>query len=180
MKRFSLVVAITAVTAVSLASSTPTAATLMADAQKKAAKENKKIFVKFRASWCGWCKRMDEFMNRPEFKNIFLDNYVIVALTVMESKDKKDLENLGADKLMADWGGAQAGLPFTVILDKNGKKLADSMAMLPGADKPQNIGHPAKKEEIEHFMKMLKSTAPRMTQAQFKQIEQALIDQRLG
>ena len=90
-------------------------------------------------------------------------NYVLVKLDVMENGDKKaQFENPGGQQVMADVGGAKSGLPFYAILDKSGKKLADSNVMPKGA----NIGYPGAPEEIVAFGKLLKDTAPRLTPAQ--------------
>ncbi len=83
----------------------------------------------------------------------------MVKLDTQERGDKKVLENPGADALLARWGGAKAGLPFIVILDANGNKLADSNR-LPGGN---NIGCPASTAEISEFGKMLQETAPAIT-----------------
>ena len=61
----------------------------------EAAKSQKNVFVIFHASWCGWCHKMDNSMNDEKLKDFFTNNYVIVHLTVDESKDNKDLENPG-------------------------------------------------------------------------------------
>jgi len=93
------------------------------------------------------------------------DNFVIVHIDVMESADKKALENPGGEDLMKHWNGA--GLPFMAILDATGQKVADTN-LDPG--KQSNIGYPAQPNEIAHFMKMLK-TAPRLSNTQRTQIE---------
>jgi hypothetical protein len=84
-----------------------------------------------------------------------------VKLVVQESAQKKDLENPGGQKKLEELGGAKSGLPFFAILDPAGKKLADSNAMPDG----KNIGCPATPEEIAAFEKLLKQTAPRMSEA---------------
>jgi hypothetical protein len=99
-------------------------------------------------------------LNSPEFKP-FRDHYVITTLVVQESPEKKGLENPGGQKKLEELGGAKSGLPFFAILDPAGKKLADSNVM-PGN---QNIGCPATAEEIAAFEKLVKQTAPRMSQA---------------
>ncbi len=85
---------------------------------------------------------------------------MVVHLTVMESEEKKALENSGSDKVLADLGGARAGLPFYAVLDADGKKLGDANG-LPGG---KNIGYPATPEEIAAFEALLKKTAPRMAE----------------
>ena len=88
------------------------AATVMNAAIQTAKSEDKSIMVHFEASWCSWCKRLDEALRSPELGKMFADNYVLVALTVLESDDKKALENPGAEDLMKEMGGEKAGLPF--------------------------------------------------------------------
>ncbi len=138
------------------------AAQLMASAQKKAGKEHKNVFVMFHASWCGWCSRLEEVMDKPQFKKLFSDNYVMVSLDVSEHGEKKALENPGGDKVMTELGGANSGLPFYAIVDPKGAKLASSIAV-PGPNGTQsNIGYPASPAEIAAFDALLKKTAPKM------------------
>jgi hypothetical protein len=89
----------------------------------------------------------------------------------MENGEKKQTaENPGGQKLMADLGGAKSGLPFYAVLDSTGKKLANSN-MAPGG---KNIGYPATRDEIASFVKLLKSTAPRLSAAQLDALEKDL------
>lgn len=135
---------------------------ILQDAYKKAAKEKKKVFVIFHASWCGWCHKMDTAMNDAKCKKLFTDNYVITHLTVLESDKHKDLENPGAMELLKKYHGDKQGIPFWLVLDKNGKLLADSQMRPEGTslDTPgQNIGYPGSKEEIAAFQQVLKTTS---------------------
>lgn len=140
----------------------PAAQELLSAAIKTAKADNKNVLVHFGASWCGWCRRLDAFLQAPEVGKLMADNYVLLELTVLESDEKKALENPGAEELMNRMGGTDAGLPFYFFMNKEGKKLGDSMAM-PGG---KNIGHPANAEEIKAFAELLERTAPRMTSAQ--------------
>ena len=65
------------------------AAQLLSAAQKQAGKEHKNVLVMFHASWCGWCKKLEAVMDRPEYKKLLADNYVIVPLDVMENGPRK-------------------------------------------------------------------------------------------
>jgi len=78
----------------------------------QAAKENKKVFVLFHASWCGWCHKMDTAMNDASVKKFFTDNYVIEHLTVYESKGKERLENPRALALLTKYNGNDEGIPY--------------------------------------------------------------------
>lgn len=165
MKRLGLLIAILLTLASAALAGEPTSRELLTKAQTQAQAAHKRVLVIFHASWCGWCKKLDEFLADQDMGKLMTDNYVIVHLDVMENPDKKDLENAGGEDLMKQWKGE--GLPFSVVLDEKGKVLADSNLQ---TGKPTNIGYPAKPEEIAHFMKMLK-TAPRLTPSQQSQIE---------
>lgn len=143
-----------AVAIVTEAQQVPSADAVLKEARAKAAKDNKKVMVIFHASWCGWCKKMDASLNDLSVKDYFAKNYVITHLTIDESPDKKNLENPGAEELNKKWGGENQGIPFWVIIDKDGNILADSQSE-PG----QNVGCPAKEEEVAYFIKVLKMTS---------------------
>ncbi|MCO5297408.1 MAG: hypothetical protein M9921_11170 [Fimbriimonadaceae bacterium] len=98
-------------------------------------------------------------------------------VTVLESGDKKATENPGGAKLMADLGGDKAGLPFTAMLDADGKMILNSIR--PG-EKGGNIGHPMEPEEIAHFMEMVRKGAPRATKAELDKLEAFLKAQKRG
>ncbi len=139
----------------------PSAAVVLKAAYEQAGKENKKVFVLFHASWCGWCHKMDTSMNDPVCKKFFLDNYVIVHLVVSESKEKKHLENPGAEEMKTAYYGEGQGIPFWLVLDKDGQLLADSKFRKEGesAEEGENIGCPASEAEVEHFIRILRKTS---------------------
>jgi thioredoxin-related protein len=133
---------------------------IIKEAKLEAAKTNKNIFVMFHASWCVWCHRMDTAMNDETIKSFFDKNYVIKHLTVDESPDKKGLENPGAAALRTKYHGDQQGIPYWFILDKDGKLLADSIVHSDdGKVIGNNVGCPAKPDEVAYFIKVLKKTS---------------------
>lgn len=135
---------------------------ILETAKKQAQEEGKNVFIMWHASWCGWCHRMDKQMNDPEVKEFFDANYVIMHLVVKESKDNKHLENPGADEMLTKYKGDRAGIPFWVILDEKGNLLADSFLRTIGDDMEQklkNTGCPANRDEVDHFIKVLKETS---------------------
>lgn len=146
---------------------TPTAESVLAEAKARAAKEQKVIFLHFGASWCGWCKRLDAFLERPDIKPVFEKHFVPVKLVVQENPKNKELENPGADALEKSLGGP-AGLPYSAFLDAKGVLIVNSK--LNG----ENIGYPAKPDEIAHFVQMMKQAAPKISAAEVKVIQDAL------
>ena len=100
-------------------------------------------------------------MNRPEFKKMFDQHYVLLILDVMEAPDKKaKLENPGGVEYMKELGGEKSELPFFAVVDTAGKRLANSNAM----PKEANIGCPDTPEEIDAFMGIIQKTAPRWSE----------------
>jgi thioredoxin-related protein len=140
----------------------PSADSLVDAAVKSAKSQDKVVLVHFGASWCVWCRHLDEMLQGPELGKLFADHFVIVHLTVQESDDKKQLENPGAEQLLAREGAGKSGVPVFMFFDQAGKKIADSLALPNRA----NIGYPASPEEIQAFGGILEKTTPRMTAVQ--------------
>ena len=144
----------------------PAANSVLAEAKAKAAAEGKTIFLHFGASWCGWCKRLDAFLDRADIKPVFERYFVPVKLVVQENPKNKALENPGADALLQKLGGP-AGLPYSAFLDARGSLIVNSKR------DGQNIGYPGEPQEIDWFVQMMKKAAPKMHEADLKTIEAA-------
>lgn len=151
----------------------PSADVVLKEAFKEAKAQKKKVFVKFSASWCGWCHKMDDSMNDPELKAYFDKSFVIKHLTVMESKGKENLENPGAMDLIKKYNSEGFGIPLWFIFDENGKLLVDSHIRPEGTGFETKgktiIGCPAAKEEVDSFVKSLKETT-KLTDAELAKI----------
>jgi uncharacterized protein YyaL (SSP411 family) len=154
----------------------PTAGVQLEAARTVALEESRNILVEFGASWCGWCRRFDAFVQSADAGAVMRKHFVVVKFTVQESPDKRALNTPGAQTLMNEWGGAESGLPFYVFLDPKGGKLADSNAMPTGA----NVGYPATPLEIQSFSRLLEKAAPRMTADERERITQYLVTTRGG
>ncbi|MEO6814226.1 MAG: thioredoxin family protein [Ginsengibacter sp.] len=143
-------------------------------AQKEAAKSNKNILIIFHASWCVWCHKMDAALNDEKVKKFFDNNYVIKHLTVDESKDKKELENPGANELRTKYHGDNQGIPYWFILDKNGKLLADSRMINDAGKTGNNVGCPSDPEEVDYFVNVIAKTS-RLTNNQLNLIKERFL-----
>ena len=162
-KHFLFLVLFTAAGILIKAQSTPLSADeIVKEACSQAGKEKKNVFIIFHASWCVWCHRMDSSMNDPACKQFFENNYVIRHMVVDESKDKKQLENPGADELRNKYGGKDQGIPYWLILDASGNLVFNSRIKSDktGTDElGDNSGCPATENEVDYFIKALKRTS---------------------
>jgi thiol-disulfide isomerase/thioredoxin len=152
----------------------PPAKEVLDTALTEAKAEQKNVLVHFGASWCTWCRHLDAMLEGPELGQLFHDNYVITHLTILESDDKKALENPGALEMAADAGGGSGGVPFYIFFDSEGRRLATSMVMPNGG----NIGHPVSPKEIKAFVGLLEKTAPRMTATDRNRVAEYLANQK--
>jgi hypothetical protein len=96
-------------------------------------------------------------------------------LVVLESADKKKLENAGGEQVLTKLGGKGSGLPFFAFVDAKGELIVNSKR--DGQD-GQNIGHPFAPGEIEWFMTMLKKAAPKINENETRTIENWLKSQK--
>lgn len=109
----------------------------------RASSDDKQVFLTFGAPWCGWCHRLEDWLAQPEVSSIVERDFVVTRI---------DIERMtaGNDVMLQFRGDAHGGIPWYVILDANGKKLATS-------DQPgSNIGYPASPTEIDQFLALLK------------------------
>jgi len=139
---------------------------MLADALRRAKADDKRVFLIASASWCGPCRRLARFL---EAQHAELErHYVFVKLDV--SRDAH------GDAVRARYQGKQGGgVPWYVILDPDGKPLITSNAPPAEPDDDEtNIGFPSSPPGIEHFLRMLRQTAPRLTDDRLAALRQAL------
>jgi hypothetical protein len=142
-----------------------------------AAKQHKKVFLIFHASWCVVCKRLEAVMNDPTCKQLFDGNYVVTYIDFWERSDenKSELENGGAMELLKEYAGNMISVPYWAVLDEKGNKLSDcKMPPEKTGDAPDVIGLPEAGKELDYFIKLLASTS-HMNEAQLEIIRHEFI-----
>jgi hypothetical protein len=174
MRRFlpSLLLPILMCVAAQAAQQGPTANQVLTDAKSAAAEQHKSIFLVFGASWCAPCHQMEKFMEDAQIRPILEKYFVIASLSIEEEHGKHpELNSPGGDILVDEFGGRDAGVPFIVILGKQGKLLVNSNRPVKGKPNGENVGYPALPVEIDWFMEMLRKTVPSLTDSDAHTIE---------
>ena len=144
-------------------SAPPSADQVVRQAQAQAAREGKNVFVKFEASWCRWCRRLNALLTSDRFGRAFRESYVLAPITVREREEKRVLENPGWEATFRRLRGtAEKDVPYVVILDPQGKKLFDSYRPADG-EIPGNAGYPQSAREVEAFLDLIRRTGRAFT-----------------
>jgi RNA polymerase sigma factor (sigma-70 family) len=140
---------------------------MLADALRKAKAEDKHVFFISSASWCGPCRLLSRFLaaRKKELER----HYVFVKLDI--SRDKR------AEAVRKRYQGDKDGsVPWYAILDADGKMLGNSS--VPDSKRrgnnTRNIGFPSDAADVEHFVKMIEQTAPRMAKEEIGELRKAL------
>jgi len=134
---------------------------VLAGARKQATAGGRRIFLHFGAPWCGWCHRLEDFLALPEVARLLARDYLDVKVDV-------DRMLHGQELLERYRGSKRGGIPWTVILDAEGKALVSS-------DGPEgNIGYPVDEWEIGWFLEMLRRTRQRLDDAALEGLEGVL------
>lgn len=126
----------------------------------RAKADSKNVFLYFSAPWCGWCHKLADYLARPQIADVFNRAYVAVKI----DEDRQT----GGKEVSAKFGAEKQGLPFFVVLAPDGRKLADSMG------EKGNVGFPAESFEIDHFLKVVRQTAPGLSAEQVAVLEAEL------
>lgn len=115
-------------------------------AKATAAKEKKPILIDFTGSdWCGWCIKLDkEVFSKKEFKDYAKDNLVLFTADFPHDKSQSKKLKEQNEELSKKYG--VTGFPTIVLIDAEGKKLAETGYQEGGPEK-----------YVEHLKKLLES-----------------------
>jgi thiol:disulfide interchange protein len=118
----------------------------------EAKQNNKRVFLHFGAPWCGWCHKLEDWMAKKEIAKVLAKDYVDVKIDIDRT--------IGGKELLARYRKGQedqGSIPWTVILDPDGKPVVNST----GPD--GNIGFPVTEQEVAYFKTMLEKSTRNIT-----------------
>lgn len=83
----------------------------------KAKQQNKHVLVQVGGNWCGWCKKLHEFIkNDATIDSLIQSDYITVHINYSkENKNEKVLKNLGNPQ--------RFGFPVLLVLNQDGKRI---------------------------------------------------------
>ena len=138
------------------------ASAILHRAEEQARAEHKNILLEFGASWCVNCRLYDRFLADPQMHSLMDRAFVFVTMDTGENPaDRKHSDTPGGVAFENSVGGKDAGWPFLVILNAEGRPVIDSDRPDPKAKTGKdNIGYPVAPEEIDWFDEMLRRGAP--------------------
>jgi uncharacterized protein YyaL (SSP411 family) len=129
-------------------------------ALKQAGEQDKRVFLRFGAPWCGWCHRLDALIARPAVNEALGADFVILKIDTDRMTHGKDVQQ------KYQTGG---GIPWYAILTPDGK-VAGTSDIRPGS----NIGYPTEPEEVAYLTRLFTGERRHMTEAQAKGFQDEL------
>jgi thiol-disulfide isomerase/thioredoxin len=143
---------------------------MLDDALAKAKAEDKRVFFILSASWCGPCRMLARFL--APHKSELEQHFVFVKLDISRDEHADELRERFKES-------ASGGVPWYCILDADAKVLTTSN--LPKVNPrygTSNMGFPTQPAEVDHFLGMLKSTAPRLGDEKLAKLRAELLEKK--
>ena len=136
----------------------------------KAQTEDKRVFLIISASWCGPCRMLARFLapHKAELEK----HFVFVKLDISRDEHAEELR----ERFQAN---ADGGVPWYCILDGSAKVLTTSNVPTtkPRPTSP-NMGFPTMPNEVEHFVGMLRTSAPRLADEKLEGLKAELLKKK--
>jgi thiol-disulfide isomerase/thioredoxin len=137
---------------------------VLKDGLTQAQQSGKIVFLHFGAPWCGWCHKMEAWMQRQDVHPLLDKQFIDVKIDVERT--------VGGKEILARYNSGNAkGLPWFAFIDASGKSLADStMTSETPGEKVANTGFPQEAAEIAHFKAMLKNAGQKLSDAEIQSL----------
>ncbi len=133
----------------------------------QARRSHKPILVMFQSSLSDWCNQLDSALTFANVKNLLEKSLIITHINVMAHDGQKDsLENPGGNIMMKAFAGGEPLLPFGVLFNKKGRKIADSH----GTAELQAASYPTGKDQMMTIVNLVKQYIPKITSKQIQSI----------
>jgi hypothetical protein len=142
----------------------PSASVILHRAELEARAEQKNILLEFGASWCVNCRLYDRMLHDRAMHGILNKAFVFTTMDTGEQPgDKLHRNTPGGVAFENSVGGKNAGWPYVVVLNPEGKVIVSSMRPDAKAKGGRtNIGYPVLPVEIDWFMTMMRRGAPEL------------------
>lgn len=139
---------------------------LLKDSLSKAEANGKRVFLRFSAPWCGWCKRMTKWMEQKEVGTILAKDFIFLKIDQERTINGMEIKKNYPSSL-------KSGIPWFTVLDRDGKEIVNS-SLLDG----KNMGFPASDEEILAFSTFLKESKQNITDSDIEFLQESLVKAR--
>jgi len=138
---------------------------ILAAGLAEAGRVDRLVFLHSGAPWCGWCKRLEQWLQRDDIAPIFFKDFVDVKIDVEEMT--------GGQELIDSYTEGPVGVPWLAILKPDGTVVATSIA-----PNGRNIGSPQAEWEIEHWNTMMRTAAKRITEEEIEYMAKTWAEDR--